>query len=164
MITGSRSMRHVVAGVWAALCLSMAAGAAGEPVSPSTAILSGAISPGELGATLAAPRAWNLIPPYSARENWRSLPAPVREAYIRAGEGLLHCSWPELKATGFLEYVRTGDRSRFQTAMFSRRQQLATLVIAECIEGKGRFRDDIINGIWTICEESYWGVPAHVGM
>ena len=165
MITGPRSMGVVLAGVLASVCLSMASGAmAGEAGTPSTAILSGAISPGELGSTLAAPRAWNPIPAFSAREKWRSLPAPVREAYVLAGEGLLHCRWPELQATGFLEYVRTGDRSRFQTTMFSRRQQLATLVIAECVEGKGRFRDDIINGIWTICEESYWGVPAHVGM
>jgi len=34
-------------------------------------------------------------------------------------------------------------------------------VLAECIEGKGRFLDQIINGVWALCEESYWGVPAH---
>jgi hypothetical protein len=32
------------------------------------------------------------------------------------------------------------------------------------MEGRGRFIDDIINGIWTISEETYWGVPAHVGV
>ena len=30
--------------------------------------------------------------------------------------------------------------------------------------GKGRFLDDITNGIWCICEESFWGVPAHIGV
>ena len=30
-------------------------------------------------------------------------------------------------------------------------------------KGKGRFLDDIADGIWAICEESFWGVPAHMG-
>ncbi|MCB0092183.1 MAG: hypothetical protein KDE54_30050, partial [Caldilineaceae bacterium] len=46
---------------------------------------------------------------------------------------------------------------------FERRGMLGTLVIAECIEDQGRFLDDIVNGIWAICEESFWGVPAHIG-
>ena len=32
------------------------------------------------------------------------------------------------------------------------------------MEGQGRFLDDIINGIWLTCEETYWGVPAHLNM
>ena len=40
---------------------------------------------------------------------------------------------------------------------------LGTLVFAECIEGKGRFLDKIINGIWLLSEESTWILPAHVG-
>jgi hypothetical protein len=28
---------------------------------------------------------------------------------------------------------------------------------------KGRFLDQIVNGIWAVCEESFWGVPAHIG-
>ncbi len=31
------------------------------------------------------------------------------------------------------------------------------------MEGKGRFTDDIINGVWAICEESSWCLPAHIG-
>ncbi len=165
MITQCRSLRCSALGILTALCLSVPVSAAvTDAAGHPTGILAGSISLEDLRTTLAVPRSWTLIPPFSAREQWRSLPSPVREAYVRAAEGSLGCSWPELKATGFLEYVRTGDRGRFQTTMFARRQQLATLVIAECIEGRGRFRDDIINGIWTICEESYWGVPAHVGM
>ncbi len=32
------------------------------------------------------------------------------------------------------------------------------------MEGKGRFLDDIVNGIWTISEETFWGVPAHLSL
>ena len=107
---------------------------------------------------------WRPFPQAGDRERWAALPAAVRTGYIREAEKYLHGSWPTPKATDFLGFVRTGNRSEYQALSYGRRQQLATLVIAECIEGKGRFRDDIINGIWTICEESYWGVPAHIGM
>ena len=39
---------------------------------------------------------------------------------------------------------------------------LQSLVFAECVENKGRFLDDIMNGVWATCEESFWGVPAHL--
>ena len=34
---------------------------------------------------------------------------------------------------------------------------------ASCWKAKGRFVDAIADGLWLICEETYWGLPAHVG-
>ena len=93
-----------------------------------------------------------------------ALPATVRDAYIQEGEKLLDAAWVAPRATDFLEFVRTGDRSHYQSLSFGRRQQLATLVLAECMEGRGRFLDDIVNGVWTISEETFWGVPAHLSL
>ena len=39
---------------------------------------------------------------------------------------------------------------------------LQRLILAECLEGKGRFVDEIANGVWLICEETFWGAPAHM--
>ncbi|MGO4274193.1 heparinase, partial [Paenibacillus sp. TAF58] len=50
----------------------------------------------------------------------------------------------------------------YEGLFFRRRGVLGTLVIAECLEGKGRFLDDIINGIWILCEKSTWCLPAHL--
>lgn len=69
-----------------------------------------------------------------------------------------------LPATTFLQFARDGNRSNFEKISFERRTNLLNLVIAECAEGSGRFLDDIVNGVWAVCEESYWGVPAHVGV
>jgi hypothetical protein len=71
--------------------------------------------------------------------------------------------WDVLPATSFLEYQRNGNRSRFEAVRNRRRNKLQALVIAECDEAKGRFVDEIANGVWLICEESFWGVPAHLG-
>jgi hypothetical protein len=57
-----------------------------------------------------------------------------------------------------------GNRSNYQRARYERRHRLRDLVLAECMAGEGRFLDEIVNGIWTTCEETYWGVPAHISM
>ncbi len=44
------------------------------------------------------------------------------------------------------------------------RLRLKNLVVAECLENKGRFLDDIANGVWAICEESTWCLPAHISV
>ncbi len=125
-------------------------------------MLTGSITESHLRQTLLSASQWHPFPRISERAAWCSLPPAIRSAYVHEAETYLHGDWPVLKATEFLEFVRNGNRSGFQNLSAERRHRLATLVLAECIEGKGRFRDDIINGIWTVCEETYWGVPAHV--
>ncbi len=104
------------------------------------------------------------FPRWQDRAEWLALSDQVHMLLISRGDNFLNFEWPALPATLFLEYVRTGNRENFQKPIFERREALCNLVLAECAEGNGRFIDDIVNGIWTICEESYWGVPAHVGM
>ena len=106
---------------------------------------------------------WHPFPRAGDREAWNRLPEATRRGHIQRGEELNY-AWPSLPATLFLDFARTGNRSRYERESFARRTVLCNLVVAECMEGEGRFLDDIANGIWAICEESYWGVPAHIGM
>ncbi len=106
---------------------------------------------------------WRPYPTAGEREAWLRVPSRVRAAHIQEAEKYLDTEWPTTKASVFLDYVRDGNRSRFQNISYTRRSMLASLVLGECMEGRGRFLDDILNGVWTICEETYWGVPAHVG-
>lgn len=139
-----------------------------ETALPITEQAAGVIAskyPASMVAKLLTPReAWRPYPAASARAPWEALPAKLRQVCLAAGEKLLGTSWPQLKATEFLQFQRTGNRSGFQAPFYVRRHQLATLVLAEAVEGKGRFIDDVVNGIWTTCEESYWGLPAHLYM
>lgn len=105
---------------------------------------------------------WRPFPTYANPDGFEDIPARVRQAHISRGEELLNTDWKPLPATLFLEYVRTGNRSHFQDLQFGRREKLADLVLAEVFDRKGRFMDQIVNGIWKICEESFWGVPAHL--
>jgi hypothetical protein len=102
-------------------------------------------------------------PKTAEHEEWQKIPEKIRAAYIRQAEKHLNGEWETPKASIFLDFVRNGNRSRYEALFSGRRARLAELVIGECIENKGRFLDDILNGIWTTCEETYWGVPAHIG-
>ncbi len=99
--------------------------------------------------------------PACRREAWESLPEELRSRLIKNGEGFLNFTYPSLTATDFMEFSRTGNRSHFQDKMFLRRTAINSLVLAECAEYKGRFLDDIINGLYLICEENAWQLPAH---
>jgi len=107
---------------------------------------------------------WYPFPTTSERDPWEALPEPIRKVHITRGERALNYEWPSTPAIRFLDFVRNGDRSRYEHLSLGRRRTLCDLVIAECMEGQGRFLDDITNGIWAICEESFWGVPAHIGV
>ena len=123
--------------------------------------LSGTYSPAILKTVILPADGWAPFP--KSGDDWQSVPKDIRQAHILEAEALSGCDWVTPKASIFLDYVRDGNRSRYQAISFRRRTKLATLVLGECLEGKGRFLDDILNGVWTICEETYWGVPAHVG-
>ena len=105
---------------------------------------------------------WRPYPKATDRAAWEGLPADLRAALIASGEAALAEPWQPLLATRFLEYARIGNRSEYERENFGRRNQLMALAFAECAEGQGRFVDEIVNGVWLICEETYWGLPAHL--
>jgi hypothetical protein len=107
---------------------------------------------------------WHPHPNRSDRHAWEALPKETRDGIIQRGEEHRGFEWPTLPATTFLQFARDGNRSNYEAVSFGRRFKLNDLVMAECVEGKGRFLDDIVDGVWAICEESYWGVPAHLNL
>jgi hypothetical protein len=85
-----------------------------------------------------------------------------RQDILALGQEALATPWPSLPASLYLRFARDGDRAAFETPYFLRRRLLAHLVLAECVEGLGRFLDLIADATWSICEESSWCLPAHI--
>lgn len=98
-------------------------------------------------------------------QEWKTaLPDSLIHGIIKAGEAASKKEMPQMSATILMNYVRSGDREEHSKISFGRRVNLIDLVLAESVEGKGRFTEDIMNYVWAICEETYWGVPAHLGV
>ena len=104
--------------------------------------------------------------PYpKTREAWLAIiPAKEQAEQIQRAERLLKLPIPVLDATLLMEYVRSGDREEHSKVSFGKRNNLMDLVMAETLEDKGRFTEKIMNYVWNICEETYWGVPAHLSV
>ncbi|WP_373331237.1 hypothetical protein [Salmonirosea aquatica] len=103
----------------------------------------------------------NQYHPYPATPaEWKKVvPDTVLQAVIKAGEAALDYTFQPVTATVSLDFVRTGDRERHRGVAYTKRYALTDLLLAESVEGKGRFMEAILNGVWSICEESFWGYP-----
>lgn len=104
-------------------------------------------------------------PQVSEREKWKSISEMLESSrlskIISEAEEFSQTPIPALPATAFLDYKRTGQRERYNQPREQRRKMLSALVIAECLEGRGRFLDPVLDLIWAICEESTWATSAH---
>lgn len=117
-----------------------------------------------LRRNLTPAREWHPFPSCEDRADWNALPADATRELLAQAQKLLGTPWPTLPASVFLDFARNGNRSRYESLYFARRGRLAAFALAECIEDKGRFLDEVLNGLWLICEETFWGLPAHLSL
>ncbi|HZO53778.1 MAG TPA: heparinase II/III family protein [Bryobacteraceae bacterium] len=130
-----------------------------ESAPPAKRLLTASLTPASIEAALIPAASWRAYP---AATPPQAIPDDARSAAISAAEAQLGQPWPSLPATLFLEYRRNGNRSRYEAVNGARRRRVRELAVAEYLEGKGRFLDELANGIWLVCEETFWGYPAHL--
>ncbi len=100
------------------------------------------------------------FPDYYERNFWNGLPAEITTKYVLEAEKYKDYEWPVVKATDYIEIIRSGDRK--QEVYAAPRAALMALVMGELAEGKGRFIDQIVNGVWYYSEQTWWGWSAHL--
>lgn len=134
-----------------------------EPKSRDRNILANEAKAIGLAKVLITDNSWNKIPDYKSRDFWQKLPEKIRQEYVSKAEGYLNYSWPVVKATDYLEFIRSGNRRPEEEAYSGSRNALDALVMGELVEGKGRFMDQIVNAVWYYSEQTWWGWSAHLG-
>ncbi len=101
-------------------------------------------------------------PTIEDRIAWRRVgEAPRFSKMVEAAESLKRKPVPELTDELFLDFSRTGNRTRCQSVLRQRHGRLPAFVMAECIENRGRFIPDIEQAVRDICSEKTWVMPAH---
>lgn len=105
---------------------------------------------------------WVSYPSYTDRAAWDELLGANKAMVIRRGESKLKYEWQTVKATDYLAYERTGNRKLMEDPHTANQNTLSDLVLAELAEGKGRFIDQIINGVFLQCERTSWVLSAHL--
>lgn len=90
---------------------------------------------------------------------WEGIDPVVRQEISTLAAYYRQQDYPMRKATDFLAFVRDGSRKADENPYFDRRRKLCAAVMGLCI-GEDDL-DDVINGLWCICEESSWVISAH---
>ncbi|QIQ01916.1 heparinase II/III domain-containing protein [Streptomyces liangshanensis] len=112
---------------------------------------------------------WSPVPP-PADGRWRAVGAGTRTRVVAAASASLGLPWPGLPASLFARFARDGDRSGYQAAAFARRARLARAVLATALTAGApaaaagdadAFADEVMDGVWALCEETTWAWPAH---
>ena len=105
---------------------------------------------------------WFPYPDYSDRAGWDALIGDNKSFLVNAGEKYTDFEWKSVPATAYLAYERTGERAIMEAPLKENRLALNSLVLAELAEGKGRFIDQIINGVWHLSQMPSWVLSAHL--
>ena len=115
-----------------------------------------------LKSVLQEDQKWVPYPSYSDRAAWDLFLGEYKAEYIRRGEKKLDYEWKVVKATDYIEFERSGNRRIMEDPFGSNNGAIADLLMAELAEGKGRFIDQLINGVFQSCEMTSWALSAHL--
>ena len=113
----------------------------------------------ELNEILLSMEQFHPFPVYAQRQEWLEVTGKTKTEWLAAAEKYKNFSWPTITADHYLFFSRTGENMPYLTRFYERRSALGILVLSECLEGEGRFLDQIINGIYCMCEETSWITP-----
>lgn len=106
---------------------------------------------------------WVPYPDYADRGGWDKLLGDNKALLIERAEKALSHPWEVVKATDYLEYERSGNRRIMEDPFGRNNNAIADLLLGELAEGKGRFTDQLINGVFHSCEMTSWVLSAHLG-
>ena len=101
-----------------------------------------------------------LYPSATDRAAWDGLSADAKQQAATLIAQYASIPYPMRTATGFMALVRTGSRQADEGPYFLRRRKLCAAVLNCCMHPDAPL-DDVIDGVWCICEESTWVISAH---
>ncbi|MDF2613201.1 MAG: heparinase [Clostridia bacterium] len=91
----------------------------------------------------------------------RHIPEEACRLVRQKAEKYYRYEWPSLLATGYLRFSEDGNREEFENKYFEKRSALGWMVLSVYLSNDHKYIPAIINGIFSLCEESNWVVPAH---
>jgi hypothetical protein len=105
-------------------------------------------------------RPWQPYPPIADRRYWERVPRETRERLLAQTAPISQKPWPLLTATAYARFNADGDRQAYERPYFARRDKLTAAVITAILTGNTSTAD-ITDGVWLLCEETSWCLPAH---
>ncbi|MFI6345992.1 heparinase II/III family protein [Streptomyces sp. NPDC050560] len=130
---------------------------------PGPSRLADVFTPALVAARMPAIGAWSPVPSADDHGAWPFDDADRARVLETAGAALGE-PWPALPASLFARFARDGDRAAYQAPSGARRTRLGWALLALAAAGGAdaeRFADEVMDGVWALCEETSWVWPAH---
>jgi L-rhamnose-H+ transport protein len=100
--------------------------------------------------------------PITDRPAWAKLAKADRyRDFNRQAEEIAGRAIPPQPDELYLDFSRTGNRANWESVAFQRRRNVGVLVLAECLEDRGRFLAKIREYIDALCAERTWVWAGH---
>ena len=110
MKTQTNFLKSFISGCFVFIFFTSANPASAELTNKERNILANEAKAIDLAKALITNNSWNKLPDYKNRQFWQNLPENIRKEYIIKAERYLNYNWPVVKATDYLEFIRSGDR------------------------------------------------------
>jgi len=124
-------------------------------------VLATCFSPERLAARLPGPGSWRPYPALRDRAPWDAVQAATRDHLLGQAARILATPWPVLTASAYARFFEDGDRQVYEKPYFARRSRLGAAVLTAALAGPTAERlSEVSDGIWLLCEETSWCVPA----
>ncbi len=112
----------------------------------------------KLKKELITDKSWIKYPDYSDRTGWDNFLGVFKNEYIKRGEKSLKHEWKAVRATDYIEYFRSGNRTNMQDKYNENIYAIMNLFLAELAEGKGRFTEPLMDLVFSACEMTSWSI------
>ena len=99
---------------------------------------------------------WVPFPAYADREGWDRLLGEWKNEIISRGEKALEYEWKVVTAMDYLGYYRGDSQGKSGFSINSNVMKITDLFFAELATGEGRYIDQLINGVFAMCETTSW--------
>ncbi|MCJ1709419.1 heparinase II/III family protein [Microbacterium sp. VKM Ac-2923] len=84
----------------------------------------------------------------------------VTAVLARASDDL-GTDWQVALASAAARVHGDGDRESWESVVFERQRRLSRAVVAAAVSEERRWLDEVLDGVWLLCEQSSWCWPAH---
>jgi len=116
----------------------------------------------KLKTVLVPDQKWVPFPAYSDRAGWDELMGEWRDEFIKRGENALNVQWRVVTATDYLTHDRGGSQGAAGANLYHNVLTVVDLFFAELATGEGRYLDQLMNGVFALCETTTWVLSHHL--
>lgn len=98
-----------------------------------------------------------------SHDSWTRLPTWVKACIQTNEASSRNRPWAILTASDYMRFSCDGNRTDFESKYFSRREKVIDLTLGFCLQRDELCLNELIDGVFLLCEESGWQLPAHNG-